>query len=70
MTTISQRLPKSFFQNKMSHLQNRLKALQYFLQKATTPGKRQQIQSEIESTNLAIKRTELDSCFSRLEGDE
>lgn len=70
MTAVAQKLPKSFFQQKLNGLQVRLKSLQHFLNKAESQERRNQIQKEINTTTTAIKRTELDSCFSRLEGDE
>lgn len=70
MTTFSHRLPKSFFQNKLTGLRNRLQALQHFLEKASDEKRKKQIQEEIEKTNSALKQTELDSCFSRLEVED
>lgn len=67
MNTMTQRLPKSFFQQKMEGLRIRLTTLKHFLEKATDTNRRQQIQKEIDSTTLTLKKTELDSCFSRLD---
>lgn len=70
MTAIQKRMPAEFYQAKKKTLLQRLQSLMHFLQKTEVPTRRQAIQKEIDDTNIALKRTELDSNFARLEADE
>jgi hypothetical protein len=67
MTNTQKRMPVEFYHTKMKTLLNRLKSLMHFLEKAEKPSRRQAIQKEIDDTRTAIKHTELDSNFAKLE---
>ncbi len=70
MIVIEKRMSVEFYHAKKKTLMQRLRGLMHFLQKAEAPERRQAIQKEIDDTTTALKRTELDSNFARLDGDE
>ena len=63
-------LPKSFFDTKIKALQNRLRGLLSYLEKAIAVNDSKKvfsIQKEITETKIHIKKTEIESNFARLE---
>lgn len=65
--TYETRKPKSFFDGRLNALRLRLSNLKHFLSKVSDSKKKCAIEAEINSTEINLKRTELDSNFARLD---